>query len=85
MHPVFYLLYLAMGWIGFFFSEPIEERMGWDGVELILLGGACYTGGLLFYALRNVRFHHALWHLSVLAGSTLHFFAIYDYVIPRSA
>ncbi len=85
MHPVFYFIYLAMGWIGFAFADKVEEKVGEAGVELILIGGICYTGGLVFYALRRLPFNHALWHLSVLAGSILHFFAIYDYVIPRAA
>ena len=84
MHPVFYLIYLAMGWIGFLFAGPVEVKIGWGGVELILIGGVCYTGGLVFYALRRLPFNHALWHLSVMAGSILHFFAIYDYVIPKA-
>ena len=84
MHPVFYLIYLAMGWIGFFFAGPVEDKIGWGGVELILIGGACYTGGLVFYALRRLPFNHALWHLSVMAGSILHFIAIYEYVIPKA-
>jgi len=84
MHPVFYVIYLAMGWVGFFFATPIEAKMGWNGVEMILIGGICYTGGLVFYALRRLPFNHALWHLSVIAGAIVHFFAVYDYVIPRA-
>lgn len=85
MHPIFYVIYLAMGWLGFAFKDAVEAKVGWDGVEMILIGGICYTGGLVFYALRKLPFNHALWHLSVLAGSIVHFFAIYDYVIPRAA
>jgi hemolysin III len=85
MHPVFYLIYLAMGWLGFAFADAVEAKVGWAGVEMILIGGVCYTGGLVFYALRRLPFNHALWHLAVLAGSILHFFAIYDYVIPKAA
>jgi hemolysin III len=85
MHPVFYLIYLAMGWLGFMFADAVEAKVGWAGVEMILIGGVCYTGGLVFYALRKLPFNHALWHLSVLAGSIVHFFAIYDYVFPRAA
>jgi hemolysin III len=84
MHPVFYVIYLAMGWIGFIFAGPVEDKIGWGGVEMILIGGLCYTGGLVFYALRRLPFNHALWHLAVMAGSIVHFFAIYDYVIPQA-
>lgn len=85
MHPLFYVIYLAMGWIGFFMGGPLEEKIGWNGVEMILIGGVCYTGGLVFYALRRLRFNHALWHLAVMAGAIVHFFAVYDYVIPKAA
>jgi hemolysin III len=85
MHPIFYVIYLAMGWLGFAFADAVEAKVGWAGVEMILIGGVCYTGGLVFYALRKLPFNHALWHLSVLAGSIVHFFAIYDHVIPRAA
>jgi hemolysin III len=85
MHPIFYVIYLAMGWVGFFFAGAVEAKVGWNGVEMILIGGVCYTGGLVFYALRRLPFNHALWHLAVMAGAIVHFFAVYDYVIPKAA
>ncbi len=85
MHPVFYVIYLAMGWVGFIFGGLIEDKIGWDGIEMILIGGVCYTGGLVFYALRRLPFNHALWHLAVMAGGIVHFFAVYDHVIPAAA
>lgn len=85
MHPLFPLLYVAMGWIGFVFADTIAARIGRDGVALIVIGGICYTGGLALYALRRLPFNHALWHLAVMAGAICHFFAVYDYVIPKVA
>ena len=85
MHPIFYVIYLVMGWLGFAFADAVEAKVGWDGVEMIIIGGVCYTGGMVFYALRRLPFNHALWHLSVIAGAIVHFFAVYDYVIPRAA
>ncbi len=85
MHPIFYVIYLAMGWLGFAFADAVEAKVGWAGVEMILIGGVCYTGGMIFYALRKLPFNHALWHLSVLAGAIVHFFAVYDYIMPRAA
>ncbi len=29
-------------------------------------------------------YHHVVWHLFVLAGSILHFFAVLFYVVPGS-
>lgn len=85
MHPIFYVIYLAMGWLGFLFADAVEAKVGWAGVEMILIGGVCYTGGMVFYALRKLPFNHALWHGAVLAGAIVHFFAVYDYIIPRAA
>ena len=52
---------------------------------LLVTGGAAYILGLIFYGWRRLPYHHAVWHLFVLAGSTLHFFAILLYVIPVMA
>jgi hemolysin III len=53
------------------------------GLKLLLAGGLCYTGGLLFYGIARIPYHHAIWHLWVVAGSLLHYLAIWYYVIPR--
>src|SRR5689334_5390953 len=42
MHPIFYVIYLAMGWLGFVFADAVEAKVGWAGVEMILIGGVCY-------------------------------------------
>ena len=47
--------------------------------------GLAYTFGLTFYAWRSLRFHHLIWHLFVLAGSILHYFAVLGHVLPRPA
>ena len=48
---------------------------------LLFLGGVCYTGGIVFYA-AHTRYMHGVWHLFVLAGSTLHYLCILWYVLP---
>ena len=52
-------------------------------MRLLLLGGLFYSGGLIFYVWKSLRFHHAIWHLFVLAGSLCHYGAVYWYVLPR--
>ena len=50
---------------------------------LVILGGAVYTIGAIIYGLgKKVKYFHALFHIFVLAGSTLHFVAVYWYVLP---
>ena len=51
---------------------------------LLLIGGISYTGGLVFYALKNVKYMHSIWHLFVLAGSVLHYLCISIYVLPMA-
>ncbi|WP_440215035.1 hemolysin III family protein [Corynebacterium striatum] len=47
----------------------------------MVIGGLAYTIGALFYALKSVRYAHAIWHIFVLIGAGSHFLAIYLYVI----
>jgi hemolysin III len=76
------LLYIAMGWIIVFAWGPLVERLAPGGLALLIIGGALYTAGTVFYVWRSFPYHHAVWHLFVLAGSVLHFFAILFYVLP---
>jgi len=85
MHPLFIALYVVMGWVGFAFADAVEATIGRQGIELMIIGGVCYTGGIVLYALRRLPFNHALWHLAVIAGAVVHFLAVYEHVIPRAA
>ena len=76
-------LYLAMSWIVVIAIKPMLTALDKGGLELLLLGGLAYTGGVVFYAWKKLPYSHAIWHLFVMAGSCLHFFAILFYVIPR--
>jgi hemolysin III len=76
------LLYLGMGWIGMIAFEPLSEYLHAGGVALLIGGGLAYTLGVPFYLWRGLPYHHTLWHLFVLTGSVLHFFAVLLYVIP---
>ena len=40
---------------------------------------------VFFYLWKQLPYHHAIWHLFVLAGSILHYFAIYYGVLPHSS
>jgi hemolysin III len=37
---------------------------------------------VIFYVWKRLAYHHAVWHLFVMAGSLLHFFSIFFYVLP---
>lgn len=72
------LLYLAMGWLIIFAIKPATELIPAPVLRLLLAGGLFYSLGLIFYAWKRLPFHHAIWHLFVLAGSAFHFFAVYS-------
>ena len=78
-------LYVGMGCIIVVVIKPLLASLTPAGVMLLVTGGAVYILGLIFYGWRRLPYHHAVWHLFVLAGSTLHFFAILLYVIPVMA
>lgn len=76
------LPYLAMGWAAVVAVKPLMASVAHGGLLLLLGGGLAYSVGVIFYVWRRLPFHHAVWHLFVMAGSALHFFAILFYVIP---
>jgi len=77
-------LYILIGWVAAAAIKPLLESLPRGGVVLLFAGGLAYTSGTIFYLWRRIPFHHAWWHLAVLAGSVLHYFAVLLYVIPGS-
>jgi hemolysin III len=75
-------IYLGMGWLVMAAARPLWLHLARPGMYWLMLGGLFYTLGTVFYSWRNLRFHHAIWHLFVLAGSLSHVAAILGYVIP---
>lgn len=76
------ILYIAMGWLIILAWGPLTATMPAAGIQLLIAGGLFYTFGAVFYVWRAFPFHHAVWHLFVLAGSVSHFFVILFYIIP---
>jgi hemolysin III len=70
------LIYIGVAWIGAMFSGPLIHNMPRQVLFYLILGGVFYTGGTVFYMRKKLPYHHAIWHLFVLAGSIAHFFAI---------
>ncbi|MGW6300306.1 PAQR family membrane homeostasis protein TrhA [Peribacillus butanolivorans] len=76
------ILYIAMGWLIVIAWGPLSAAMPSAGIQLLVAGGLLYTFGAVFYVWRGFPYHHAVWHLFVLAGSVAHFFAVLFYIIP---
>jgi hemolysin III len=76
------IVYVAMGWMAVIAIRPLIASLAGPGLWLLLAGGVAYTVGTLFYVWTSARYSHAIWHLWVVAGSALHFFAIFYFVVP---
>ncbi len=69
--------YILMGWLVLFAIKPLAASLPPVSFKLLIAGGAAYTAGFVFYALKRIKWMHCVWHLFVLAGSILHFFSVY--------
>ena len=76
------VLYIGMGWLIIIAIKPLIDTIPLGGLTLLICGGLCYTLGIVFYIWKSLAGNHAIWHLFVLGGSMLHFFAVFFYVIP---
>lgn len=77
------ILYIAMGWMVVIGWNRIAEFLTINGLTLLVIGGLFYTVGAIFYVWKGFKYHHAIWHLFVLAGSTAHFFCVILYLLPN--
>ncbi len=75
------IIYLAMGWMILIAIYPFVKNVELGGVILLAAGGLSYSFGVIFYKWKSLPFNHAIWHLFVLAGTVLQFFAVLFYVV----
>jgi len=69
-------IYLIMGW-SIIFVAPMFLRNAALGLQLLMLaGGIFYSVGVYFYAKKEKRFFHMVWHFFVSLGALCHFFGI---------
>lgn len=69
-------LYLAMGWVGVFAGDPFLAGLGPAVLSLMLVGGALYTVGVVFYVSERLPFHNTIWHVFVLGASGVFYAAV---------
>jgi hemolysin III len=83
---VSFIFYIIMGWLAVIAWFPLIKAMPQGGLFWLVLGGIFYTVGAGIFNLRHLHFHprfgaHEIWHLFVLAGSSCHFWMMYNYVV----
>ena len=76
------VIYLLMGWLVLVAFFPLMRALPPDAIVWLVIGGALYTVGIIFFALDGrLRYAHEIWHGFVLAGSAAHFYAVWKYVL----
>ena len=73
-------MYVFMGWIIIFAIEPLQAALATAGLNLLIAGGIAYTLGAIVYSIKIIPLNHAIFHVLVVAGSVLQFFAVFYYV-----
>lgn len=76
--------YIIMGWAVSLLLPELNNVFTTLNIKcclyLLIAGGITYTAGIIFYAIKKVKYFHSIWHLFVLSGSILHFIAVMIYI-----
>lgn len=76
------ICYIGMGWAILPFVRQVMEVLTPTGFWLLFAGGVAYTIGAVLYGIGSRRhWMHSVFHLFVVAGSVLQFFAIFLYAL----
>lgn len=78
------ICYLALGWCIVLTGKAAINAIGLKGFLWLLGGGIAYTVGAVLYGIagrKTVRYMHSVFHIFVVLGSLLQFFAIIFYVL----
>ena len=74
--------YIGMGWAIIPFWKQVLEVLTQPGFLLLLAGGIAYTIGSILYGLgKTKKWMHSIFHLFVILGSLLQFFAVLFYAL----
>ena len=80
-----------MGWAAVIPMWQIGKRLGVDTVVLLGVGGALYTVGMVVMLTKRPRLFprvysaHEVFHIFVVAASSVHFYTILTRVLPAAA
>jgi hemolysin III len=70
------IIYIAMGCIMIVGGRTFFINIPSDVMTMILIGGALYLLGVIFYLWEKYPYNHAVWHFFVLAAAVCHYVAI---------
>ena len=76
------ICYIGMGWAIIPFWRQLLTVLGSVGFGLLLAGGIAYTIGSILYGLgKKKKWMHSVFHIFVILGSLLQFFAVLFYAL----
>jgi hemolysin III len=75
------ILYLAIGWSGILVFQKLGQALPPSTLWLLLAGGVTYSAGIVFHLWEKLKFQNALWHVFVVAGASLHLWAVIDCMV----
>lgn len=76
------ICYIGMGWMVILFAKQTIQVLTLGGFWLLLSGGIVYTVGAVLYGIGGkMRWMHSVFHIFVVAGSLLQFFAVLFYAL----
>ena len=76
------ICYIGMGWAVIPFAGLVIKLLGAGCFWLLLGGGVAFTIGAILYGMgKTKKWMHSVFHIFVVIGTVLQFFAIYFYVM----
>ena len=75
---------LAMGWAVLVGGWGLIAELSTPVLVLIVSGGALFSIGTVFHMRTAMPFHNVVWHLLVVAGSTVFFIAIMMHLVQTA-
>ena len=75
------ILYLGIGFSGMIVFQGLAAAIPESALWLLVTGGLTYSVGIVFHLWERLRFQNVLWHCFVVAGATLHLWAMLDCMV----
>mmetsp|Transcript_118978 Transcript_118978/g.379397 ORF Transcript_118978/g.379397 Transcript_118978/m.379397 type:complete len:497 (-) Transcript_118978:175-1665(-) len=85
--PLRLTLFLTMGWSTMVCIHRIAQKIGRDGMLLMVGGGILYTAGVPWFVRNRHTMgfpDHAIWHIFVVLASLCHYCCIFFFVLDYS-
>ena len=80
-------LQTTQGWLALLLLWPLAESLPWTALFMLGLGGVLYTVGMVLLVTNRPRLwprvfsYHEVFHILVIAGSSVHFAVVARYLL----